>query len=187
MTKPELRKQIKEILVQQKNSLSKLSESICQNILNSDHYKSADTILAYMALADEVDLQSVIENAIEEGKKLYLPKVDPKSTSMEFYRYNHNNRTITGAFGIQEPDETIPFQLKPESKVLVLVPGRGFSKTGARLGRGKAYYDTYFSQIHQKLTMAGICFECQIIQDLPVESHDIFMDLVITEKGIIKQ
>jgi len=182
MDKKELRKQIKESLTQNKSTLPGLSKTICEHILNSEQYIKADSILAYMALPDEVDLFPVIQDALHTSKKIYLPKVDPASPHMEFYQYTKAEQTCTGAFGIQEPDITVPFKLCSKN-TLVLVPGRGFTSDGCRLGRGKAYYDTYFGDLKGKVVLAGVCFGLQLLPQLPVESHDVFMDFIVTEKG----
>lgn len=183
MTKQELRKQIKLSLQENKNKLPEYSEQICKRILDSEVYKTSNIILAYMALSDEVNLMPVIQNALFCKKQVYLPKVDPSSPKMEFYRFS--GTTMEGAFGILEPNDTEPFQYDSDIQTLVLVPGRGFTVSGARLGRGKAYYDTYFASLAKKMTLAGVCFNIQLLEQLPVEEHDVFMNLVITENKII--
>lgn len=185
MTKQELRNQIKQIMSSNAASFQMFSSQICNLITEFSEYKKAKNILAYMPLNDEVDLKPVIKAALEEGKTVYLPKVDPLSPQMEFYKINAVHETSKGAFGIDEPEAGIPFNLHSNTETLVLVPGRSFTSKGARLGRGKAYYDTYFSFLSHKVTMAGVCFGCQLVQELPVEKHDITMDWIITENGTI--
>lgn len=185
MTKKDIRKQIKNSLKENSSSLPELSRQICSKIIGSPLYTSSDTILAYMALPDEVDLQPVLQDALNTGKQIYLPKVDPNSPQMEFYLYSKSSSTEQGAFGIQEPDITVPFNLENNPKTLVLVPGRGFTDKGDRLGRGKAYYDTYFGSLAGKITLAGVCFSLQMLKELPSEPHDVLMDYIINEKGII--
>lgn len=185
MTKQELRKQIRITLKEKANQLPQLSKDICNKIITSEVYSNADTILAYMALGDEVDLELLLQDALKTGKKVFLPKVNPDSPEMKFYQITDCIQTSGGAFGILEPEEVNPFNAAEHNKTLVLVPGRGFTTAGARLGRGKAYYDTYFASLHKKVVLAGVCFSCQLLEELPVEAHDVFMDYVITEKGII--
>ncbi len=68
-------------------------------------------------------------------------------------------------------------QIEPE---WVLVPGLGFDLAGGRLGRGKGYYDR-FLESHEALRI-GLCWSEQILQKVPLESHDCLMDFIITEK-----
>ena len=187
LTKSELRKKIKTILAEQTESLPLKSLEISKKIIQSDEYKNAGVILAYMALSDEVNLASVIADARNKGKKVYIPKVDPNSTGMEFYEFNKDD-IEQGSYGISEPGAN-GFLLNLESgkelsdiNMLILVPVRAFTKQGARLGRGKGYYDKYLARLKNAeigvVVKAGVCFESQIVQELPVESHDFFMDFV---------
>ncbi len=61
----------------------------------------------------------------------------------------------------------------------LMMPGLGFDLKGARLGRGKGYYDRYL-QKHSPLRV-GIAWSEQIVEQVPVESHDCHMDFIITE------
>lgn len=62
----------------------------------------------------------------------------------------------------------------------LLIPGLGFSFDGGRLGRGKGYYDRYLE--NSKALRIGLAWSEQIIEKLPVESHDCHMDFIITEQ-----
>uniref|UniRef100_A0AC34F787 5-formyltetrahydrofolate cyclo-ligase n=1 Tax=Panagrolaimus sp. ES5 TaxID=591445 RepID=A0AC34F787_9BILA len=67
---------------------------------------------------------------------------------------------------------------------LILVPAYAFTINGRRLGKGMGYYDKFFES-HQKQfgllpKLVGLAFKQQILEDLPIEKHDISMDLVVT-------
>jgi len=66
---------------------------------------------------------------------------------------------------------------------VALVPGLGFSETGARLGYGAGYYDRWFAS-HPNTTKVAFCFECQVLPFVPTESHDVSMDFIITEQSV---
>lgn len=61
-----------------------------------------------------------------------------------------------------------------------LVPGVGFDLSGARLGRGKGYYDRFLEK-HDGPAI-GLGWSKQIVEKIPVEDHDCHMDFIITEK-----
>jgi 5-formyltetrahydrofolate cyclo-ligase len=82
--------------------------------------------------------------------------------------------------GILEPDSCSP-EVFPD---IVLVPLLAFDERGNRLGYGAGHYDTTFSK--RKALMIGVGFEVQKINDVPAESHDVKMDIVITEKGVYR-
>ena len=214
MTKAEIRKEIKTRINAMSEAERKIhSLSICNSILTSQDYLLSTTLLAYMPLPDEADVTPVIQDALAKGKKVFLPRITPGTSSMEFYHYDADTNTQKGAFGITEPaaDERQSFtkfleQLalqqyspaahssdfveieehnQPEERILVLVPGRAFTKDGRRLGRGKGFYDIYFSKIPLvfKIKKSGVCFACQILADLPTTPDDIMMDSVFSSKS----
>ena len=208
MNKAELRKQIKETLSSPviKDTLASQSREICSQIISSRLYTSCTTLLAYMPLEDEVDIRPVIEAALKSEKKVFLPRVWPESNRMEFYQYDEKTLTKTGSFGIlePEPDEEKSFsellkkmsineyspaahssnfvdieeQEDSQKHILILVPGRAFTKDGRRLGRGKGFYDTYLSKIPSifDIKKSGVCFSQQLLPDLPTTPDDIMMD-----------
>lgn len=188
-TKQELRKQIKSLLSEKIAFLEEYSAQVCNNIERNEHFFNSDVILGYMALKDEVNITPILEKTIKSGKKVYIPKVDPDSPQMDFFEYSVNANISAGAFGIDEPDGLgKPFDLAScNKKIIVLVPGRLFTKDGKRLGRGKGYYDVFLEKLFKynpKNTVAvGVCFDMQLAEDLPCESHDILMNTVISQNG----
>lgn len=207
LSKKELRSEIKIKLSENSKNFEKWSNIICDFVLNSELYKKSDSILAYMALSDEVNLSKIIEKAVIDNKKVYIPRIIPDTNNMDFYLYNPNNsrnsnisydsETVIskGSFGILEPLNietnklTLDYYKNSNESFLILVPGRAFTKTGLRLGRGKGFYDKYLSQLLNAAprigVTAGICFSLQLIDTIPTDEFDISMNYIISEKGII--
>ena len=196
--KSDIRKKIKTILENNKCNFAQWSETICHKIINSVEFTEATFILSYMALPDEVNLKTVNKQALLQDKKIYIPRIVPNSNLMDFYAFNQKNYH-TGLFGIEEPDLLLEkFEIEKvilESKVknqsiLVLVPGRAFTKDGKRLGRGKGFYDLFLEKIIKKtgdstnckISCVGICFNCQLLADLPVTAYDVLMQKVISQE-----
>ena len=210
MTKQELRTQIKQTLsALGPDALRSESEALCNKIIESKLYHCCTTLLAYMPLGDEVDITPVINHALSKNKKVYLPRIFPGTNEMEFYRYTADSTTEKDVYGILEPvaDKAQSFtkliekmsiqQYSPAAhssafveideqdqafeRILILVPGRAFTKDGRRLGRGKGFYDAYLSKIPLifDIKKAGVCFACQVLTELPTTPDDIMMDEVI--------
>jgi len=101
--------------------------------------------------------------------------------SMDFKRANLEELEVDQNFGVKmgEPMGDHP-TIEPD---LFLVPGVAFTETGVRVGRGKGYYDRYLHN-HSGLKI-GLCFEFQILSELPREDHDVLMDYLVTEKRVI--
>jgi len=90
-----------------------------------------------------------------------------------------------GAFGILEP--TSGQSVEASELDLVLVPARAFDrKNGNRLGRGKGYYDRLLERLSPRAFKCGIAFDCQILPTLPISPHDVPVDAVVTESGILR-
>jgi 5-formyltetrahydrofolate cyclo-ligase len=190
MTKQEIRTQIKEKLLQNKQQLNFWSHKICKNIINSDFYKSSKTVYAYMSLSDEVNLCEVIDDAILKNKTVYIPKIIPGTSKMIFYDYSKCS-VKKGSFDIMEPQVQIVTENfentiinHNEEQVLFLIPGRFFSFDGKRVGRGKGFYDYYlqeFLKVNKKnVLLAGVCFPIQIGKQVPAAEHDIQMNTLFT-------
>jgi 5,10-methenyltetrahydrofolate synthetase len=62
----------------------------------------------------------------------------------------------------------------------IMVPGVAFDLKGGRVGRGKGYYDRYLEP--SSSLRLGLAWSEQILERVPVESHDCHMDYLITEK-----
>ena len=195
MTKSEIRTLIKQRCRENKASLEHMSKDICNQILNAPQYLKANEIYAYMPLPDEADLTQVINAALKTGKKVAVPKILSKQDNLMQFFYldankNLSQQTADGAYGISEPDQSMPAAINPAQNILILVPGRAFTKEGDRIGRGKGYYDRFLSKEIvgssptmtrlPNVTVAGVCFEFQVLPELPVDPNDIKMDLIFS-------
>jgi len=69
---------------------------------------------------------------------------------------------------------------------VVVVPGVAFTTAGDRLGQGGGWYDRFLVQVRADCTTIGVCFAEQILDTLPVEAHDVTMDHVVTERGVVR-
>jgi 5-formyltetrahydrofolate cyclo-ligase len=93
-----------------------------------------------------------------------------------------------GMYKILEPKSAL--RLHPNKQVqateldLIMVPGVAFDRTGARMGHGKGYYDKLLQHARLDAPLAALAFECQLFPEIPTAPHDIFMDMIITERAI---
>lgn len=172
--KKELRKQIKALKKIHASSAAQQSADIMAALEKHPLFKSANLILLYHSLPDEVDTHAFLAKWYEK-KQLLLPVV--VGDELELRRFSSPNDLQTGAYNIQEPVGECFNAL--ETIELVIVPGVAFDKQGHRLGRGKGFYD----RLLPKLTNAyklGICFPYQYVEEVPTDEHDIRMDEVLT-------
>ncbi len=150
------------------------SAQIMQLIAANEHFQSAQTILMYHSLPDEVNTHAFVEHWCHL-KKMLLPVV--VGDVLELRCFHDASELQVGAFGIAEP--TGPLFTDYAQIDFVAVPGMAFDASGNRLGRGKGYYDRLLPQLTHAFK-AGICFPYQLVDHVPVEATDIQMDQVIT-------
>ena len=178
MTKADIRVQMagqKKRLTFQ--SLEKMSLDVVCKIKNLEIFRAAKSVGAYLPLPGEVDITPLFQ-ALE--KIFYIPAFDKTSGSYRMARLTTELKK--GRFGILEP--AVPAFATGNELDLILVPGVAFDRTGARIGHGGGFYDRLLPQYHA--IRAGVCFDFQCLDHLPVEEHDIPMSFIVTESQILK-
>ena len=75
-------------------------------------------------------------------------------------------------------------RLAPRDLDLIMVPGVAFDREGGRTGHGKGYYDKLLEHARLETPLVALAFECQLFPQIPCESHDIYMDKVVTELSV---
>lgn len=176
-----IRKEVREAIKKMtETDRSSQSFSVCNRILQSSEWQAASDVLLYSALSDELDIQLLFDDAFLNRKRVWLPVV--VGNDLIIRQYIADNRLMQGAFGIEEPTENSPeISLEDKGVLLIIVPGRAFTKSGYRLGRGKGYYDRLFAQKRfADAKKIGVAFCCQIYDSIPVDAWDVKLDLVVS-------
>jgi len=151
--------------------------AICSAVLAMSEYDACEHVLSYVPLSDEVDVVPIGTAAIEAGKALYLPVTLPRR-DLEYRRWRLGDVLVRGAQGVLEPMTGDPL---PMARALILVPGRGFSMDGRRLGRGGGYYDRALSWLSRIGTTVGVAYQCQVVPALPCGPGDEKVHRIVTE------
>lgn len=171
-----LRKRIKALKSELTEEMRAIANAqIASQIESLPAFKNSKEIVAYWAMPDEVSLNHAIERWAKE-KNVYLPIV--KGEKLEFRKFtNSEELNSENKYGIGEP--VSGELLRDESQVkFMLIPGIAFTCDGKRLGRGGGYYDRIASQFGNAYK-CGVAFDCQIVDTIPMEPHDMITDIVI--------
>ncbi|MBP5398562.1 MAG: 5-formyltetrahydrofolate cyclo-ligase [Bacteroidales bacterium] len=145
---------------------------IFSRIEKTGAFREAKTLLLYASLPDEVPTGEALSRW-GTSKRLALPLVQGDELVLKAYE---PDRLRPGYQGIAEPEESCP-TIAPEEIDLVIVPGRAFTQEGARLGRGKGYYDRLLPQLANARKF-GVAFPFQIVESLPSDPWDERLDAV---------
>ena len=173
MDKKALRSEIKVLKKQHtKEQLLEQSEKILDKLEQHPDFVKAERVMLYSALPDEVQTQAFLEKW-HLKKQIILPTV--AGDDIIPVAYEKDTDFAVGDFNILEPQNE-PYKGGFD---LIIVPGVAFDRHGNRLGRGRGYYDRFLSQ-HLDVKCIGICFDFQLVDEIPTEPFDIRMDEVIT-------
>ena len=157
-------------------------------VLSLPEWSGSRTVLGFLPLSDEPDLEPLLGAAIEAGKRVGFPRLG--GAELRFYGVGD---LAPGSFrrnqelGFREPAETAEeLVLAAEEPTLILVPGRAFDAGGRRLGRGGGYYDRFLGVVTaSQVLLVGVAFSCQVIDEVPIGAFDEPVDIVATPDGIL--
>ncbi|MSR67362.1 5-formyltetrahydrofolate cyclo-ligase [Candidatus Peribacteria bacterium] len=178
--KIELRRAIKERLTRMSENDRRVESQIIVRELRKMLPESMTTIAVYFPYLDEPDIQSLVAELLEQKNVICLPKAEMHGMTMHRIRSldDVQKNPVTGIF---EPIEPAP--LDETTIAIVIIPGRAFLRTGERLGRGNGGYDRWISDQRKRnpeTRFIGVCFDCQIVQEMPTEQHDEKVDVVLS-------
>ncbi|HEY7840899.1 MAG TPA: 5-formyltetrahydrofolate cyclo-ligase [Gammaproteobacteria bacterium] len=156
------------------------SGSIRQRLLAEESVRRARTVFCFVSRPDEVDTHALIEDLRAGGRTILVPRIaGAEMLAIEFPGWS---ALEPGTLGIPAPVSDHAFEGRVD---VVITPGVGFTAAGDRLGMGKGYYDRWFAAHDYGLSIA-ICFECQLVNALPVSETDVPVDLIVTEQRVIR-
>ena len=141
---------------------------------NSEAYHNARSIYFYLPYNQEVRTVPMILRALEDGKKVAVPKV--YGDEMKFISIENLDQIAEGYMGIPEPVADEP--VAEDKQALILMPGLAFDPQGHRIGYGGGFYDKFLSREPEHPTVA-LCYEFQMLPHVETEEFDIPVDLVL--------
>ena len=163
-----------------------ISEKIVSRFMDLAEYHSANTVMFYVDVRDEVRTRQALPAALASGKRIVVPYcVDGE---LELFLLENMEELELGMYRILEPKNELRTieakRLQPVDLDLVMVPGVAFDRNGGRTGHGKGYYDKLLQHARLDAPLIALAFECQMFEKIPAESHDIYMDKVVTEDEV---
>ena len=164
-----------------------LSREICARFMALPEYQRARTAMFYVDVRTEVRTRQDLATALAHGKTIVVPWCNDQG-ELELFRLESMEDLALGMYKILEPKPELRHlperQVDVKSLDIVMVPGVAFTREGARMGHGKGYYDKLLEHARPDAPLVALAFECQLFPEIPTQSHDVFMDKIITEKGV---
>lgn len=173
--------QLREILKKRRNQMdagcrTEYSKTITKRILGLNEVANSRRIFIFLSYGSEIDTNGMIEALLADGKQLAVPKIIDKKI-MIAVELTGRDQLQPAELGILSPVSSQPLDVKFD---VTITPGLGFTPDGHRIGYGAGYYDRWFEQNDGGLRIAP-AFQCQIIDELPIDAYDLPVNKIITE------
>ena len=205
-----MKKKIRAELLKKRDSIppelkAQKEAAIRKRLFALKEFRKARSLLMYVSFRSEVDTTGFLQDIINSGKKLVLPVVDSRHKVLQLYEVKETSELEYGYMGILEPGVREDREVILSDIDLVIIPGAGFDLKGNRLGYGGGYYDKLLSGTRDqepgtskkepapspqtpnpKPFLIALAFEEQISEEIPSEPHDIKVDIIITDKRLVR-
>ena len=159
-------------------------------LVELDWYKNANRIAAYLPFNGEADPLPLMDRTLIDGKQIFVPVIVDKSAPLRFEVWTRETKVTQNKFHIREPNAS-ETSIDPAELDLVITPLVAFDGQRNRLGVGGGYYDRTFAFLNDVATadrrplLVGLGYELQRIKKIDSKKHDVKLDAVVTETGVL--
>jgi len=185
--KVEIRNNISKIFSKlSANNISAKTQGIEKRLFEFANFVEAKTSLLYINSACEVVTENIIKKSYENNKIVVLPAFYVQKNEVILMKVDNIKTDIKySEKGIPEPDACKCKIIPVEFVEIAIIPGIAFDEKGGRIGSGDGSYDRLIPKLPATTRKVALAYESQILQHIPMESHDKYVDIIITEDRII--
>ena len=181
MTISEQKKELRKQMFARRNALDAHTKQsydtwICAELLKIITEKKSKLVHAYIPFLTEINIAPLLEKLLDTGITVVCPKTLPKR-KLENRVLSSLNDLEIGIMGTKHPAQPNLYEGKFD---LIIVPGLAFDKTKKRLGYGGGYYDNFLVNYPDAFKV-GIFYPIQEVPLVPVETHDLSLDVILTK------
>jgi 5-formyltetrahydrofolate cyclo-ligase len=157
-----------------------------QQVMELPEFKKAKVVCCYLAMENEVKTDRLLDRCWKDEKTVCVPAFCRKTGKYRLSRIEKNTPIIEGYWKVWEPAHIR--WIAVDKVDLIIVPGMAFDASGGRLGHGGGHYDKILGSRKSKLQCfkVGLAFDFQIFQIVPMSKDDVRMDVVVTEKKVLR-
>lgn len=165
----------------------KKSKSIHTRLFSLPEFVSANTLAFYVSFKSEVLTETMIRKSLSLGKVVVVPITDLANRRLKLSRIiDYTDDLTPGTWGILEPKPDRIKLIALKEIDLVITPGVVFDKKGCRIGYGGGFYDGLLKSLQKEKVSVAVAFELQMVEEVPVDNRDEPVDIIVTEKRVIR-
>jgi 5-formyltetrahydrofolate cyclo-ligase len=156
------------------------SGAACERLVGLREFKGSDVIMMFLSLSREIETKVAISAALEQGKTVVVPMVNWHDHSLLPTKLSSLDVEMeSDRYGLRHPVRGEHVRL--EDINMIVVPGIGFDERGCRLGRGGGFYDRFLTADGSSWVTCGLAFEEQVSERVPIEEHDVGIEMLVTD------
>jgi 5-formyltetrahydrofolate cyclo-ligase len=171
---------------QAQQNKDELSRTICEKFIALPEFARANTVMVYIDVRTEVRTRHNLPGLLGRDKRIVVPYCVDRD--LELFLLDSMDELAIGMYKILEPLPELrqlpAKRISVEELDLIMVPGVAFDRRGARMGHGFGYYDKLLEHARGDTPLVALAFECQLFPEIPTQSHDVFMDKIVTETAV---
>ena len=185
--KQEIRTQVEEKLgAMPQQEITEKYDLIEEQLFDFANFREAEVTLLYINHPNEVDTANILKRCSESTKEILLPLFTGENNGTKLYKITDIKKDLKlGPGNILEPDPKRCKAVSIDDVDIAIIPGIAFDEKGGRLGIGDGRYDRIISKLPITARKVACATEDQMTQLIPMESHDKYVDIIITDKRII--
>jgi 5-formyltetrahydrofolate cyclo-ligase len=187
VTKSQIRAEIAQKISQLSDKeIAEKTKAIENSLFEFANFLESKIALLYVETDSEVQTWDILKRTFGYGKIVVLPAYNTENFEMILMKVDDLDKDLKeGPRGILEPD-TSRCKIVPIDRVdIAIIPAVALDEKGGRIGSGEGYYDRLIPKLSITTRKVALSFENQIIPQVPLESHDKHVDIIITEKRVI--
>ncbi|MGB5156105.1 5-formyltetrahydrofolate cyclo-ligase [Desulfobacterium sp. N47] len=168
------------------NNILKKTQSIEQRLFEFANFVEAKIALLYINSLYEVASNDIINISLNFNKIVVLPSFNRDKNEITLLKIEDLTTDLKlGENNTLEPDAETCKPIPIDFVEIAIIPGLAFDEKGGRVGSGDGLYDRLIPKLPPTARKVGLAYESQIIQHVPMESHDKQVDIIITEDRVI--
>ena len=156
--------------------------AVADRLADLDEVATAAAVLGFASFGTELPTDPVMAWVLASDRRLLMPYVD--GGALRAAEVRSVEELAPGYRGIREPVQRTA--IDPGEADVILVPGVAFDSRGRRLGYGGGFYDAFLAGIERRAPRVGLCFDLQIVDEVPADAGDESVDLIVTPERVIR-